>query len=399
MTINSALKAHESDFAKSDIVPLSSSRLNAAKTAYNTRRVDIHAATHLLRGDISPRAGDLVLAQIEHIGQHTRIELATGRRAHLHVGDEIVVCYGARYAPDQFEAYVPRDLSTCSLVAAGGVAARFESKHSRMKNPTTITPIGLLADRDGRRLNIEDWALPMVTSVIRQPHIIAVLGTAMNAGKTTTAAGLVRGYKLKGQRVGAAKITGTGAGGDRWAMIDAGADLVLDFTDAGVPSTFGVDIATVEHIFVQLINHLAADGAEVIVLEVADGLFQGESAALIESRIFKELVDDIVFAAGDALGACAGVSHLHDRGLPVAGVSGALTASPLATREAQQALALPVITAKALQSGAWLPAQHAGAAISFLQAESVHDHPASADAVRPGFGYHRFQFTGVGTDA
>ena len=93
--------------------PLSRDRLARAKSAYTTRRVDFAKATRLIASGVRPRAGDLVLARVERIGQHGRIELANGRRAQMHVGDEIIVCYGARYAPDQFEAYVPDDLDTC----------------------------------------------------------------------------------------------------------------------------------------------------------------------------------------------------------------------------------------------------------------------------------------------
>ncbi len=55
----------------------------------------------------------------------------------------------------------------------------------------------------------------------------------MNAGKTTTAASLIKGVTAYGMKVGAAKITGTGAGGDFWFMIDSGTEPVLDFVDAG----------------------------------------------------------------------------------------------------------------------------------------------------------------------
>ena len=44
--------------------------------------------------------------------------------------------------------------------------------------------------------------------------VLIVAGTAMNAGKTTAAARLIKGLQRAGLRVGAAKVTGTGAGGD-----------------------------------------------------------------------------------------------------------------------------------------------------------------------------------------
>ena len=50
----------------------------------------------------------------------------------------------------------------------------------------------------------------------------------MDAGKTQTATFLVRGMVTAGLRVGYAKVTGTGAGGDIWWLKDAGADPVLE---------------------------------------------------------------------------------------------------------------------------------------------------------------------------
>ena len=47
-------------------------------------------------------------------------------------------------------------------------------------------------------------------------------------------------------------------------------------------------------------------------------------------------------ASGDALGAVAGVASLRNMGLPILAASGVLTASPLATREAQSILDVPV---------------------------------------------------------
>lgn len=75
-----------------------------------------------------PHAGDLVLARVVKIGQHPRIELPDGRRSHLYIGDEVIVCYGARYAPDQFESHVPKEMGPCDLVAAGGLASRLGNK-------------------------------------------------------------------------------------------------------------------------------------------------------------------------------------------------------------------------------------------------------------------------------
>lgn len=336
-----------------NMVPIPPSRIARAKISYTTRNVNLTLAANLLTGErLRPNVGDLVLAQISKIGQHTAIELTTGRRASLFPLDEIVVCYGNRYAPDQFEAEMPHDLTSCHLVAGGGIASRALSWHSDMHSPTAINPIGLLADANGRRINLSSAALTKPNYPTKIPHTVAVVGTAMNAGKTTTAANLIRGLTIAGLKVGAAKVTGTGSGRDVWLMNDAGARLTLDFTDAGFPTTFRASAAEVDGIFSTLTGHLAKAGMDVIVLEVADGLYQTETAALLDSPTFIRTVNNVIFAASDAMGALAGVEWLRHKGLPVLGVSGLLTASPLAMIEAAKATGMPVFDKKTLRSAA-----------------------------------------------
>jgi hypothetical protein len=318
-------------------------RLRQVKYSYTARSAFRQPLGGLLVGDLEPEAGDLVLARVEELGQHKRLELRTGRRAFLFPGDEIVVSYGNRYAPDQFEAELPGDLSPCDLVAAGGVASLMRSCHTRMCEPTKIRPLGLLVEPDGSRLNLSKWALPPAPQVPERPFTLAVVGSSMNSGKTTTAAHLVRGLVRAGSRVGAAKVTGTGAGGDVWCLCDSGADPVLDFTSMGLPSTYRVGGDIVEWCFESLQDHLAAASVDAIVLEVADGLCQEETALLLRSSAFGDRVDGVVFAAQDALGAAAAVRQLDELGLPLIAISGVITSSPLASREAAAACRVPIL--------------------------------------------------------
>ncbi len=322
---------------------LDGDRLLKAKRAFSTRRVPENAMKTLLGGSRSPRPGDLVLARVKAIGSHKRIELPTGRRAILFAGDEIVLAYGNRYAPDQYEAYVPEDLDACHMVAAGGIAARASAWHDRLSGPTEIEPLGLVGNGDGQPVNLMDFALPAFNGPM-PVCVFAVFGTAMNAGKTTTAAALVKGFAEAGCRVGAAKVTGTGAGGDLWLMRDFGAAEVLDFTDAGFPTTFRTDQQALVQASRNLVGALGARGCGVAVIEIADGLFQEETAALAASPDFRSLLSGTFFAAGDAMGAVAGARHLADLGHTVLGISGALTRSPLAIREAEAMAGAPVHT-------------------------------------------------------
>ncbi|MGF1575888.1 MAG: DUF1611 domain-containing protein [Cyanophyceae cyanobacterium] len=331
------------------VLPLSQHRIDQSKQSYSTRHVNKQAFGALLIENGIPQIGDLVLARIRDISQHKRIELSNGRRSLLFPGDEVILCYGNRYAPDQFEAEIPLDLSPCQLVAAGGIAGQVISQHAMMEPATSLDIMGLLLDHQLRPMNLRDWALPAPQSLpSSRPVTLAVLGSSMNAGKTTTVAHLVHSLSQAGYRVGSAKVTGTGAGGDIWKMWDAGAKIALDFTDAGYPSTYKVPPAEIEGILSSLTAQLAAAEVDVIVLEVADGLYQAETAAIVTSDLFRSLVDGILFAAGGSLGAVAGVQWLLRHNLSILGISGLVTASPLAAREAAIATGLPVFDLEAL---------------------------------------------------
>ncbi|PSK99461.1 hypothetical protein CLV63_103186 [Murinocardiopsis flavida] len=306
----------------------------ALKVSYTVRALDVDRPTHLLSGpDIRPNPGDVVAAEVTEVGRHTRVELANGRRAHLFPGDVLLLAYAARYAPDQFEAELPLDLGPCHLVAAGGIAAEVRTAHDAMAAPTRITPIGIAATAAGTRVTMEGLAAPTPARPMRGVPTIAVVGTAMNAGKTSTGAALVRGLTAAGYRVGAAKITGTGAGGDRWLFADSGAAGVLDFTDAGMATTYRMPLDRIMEGARDLRDRLVLDGADAVVLEIADGVMQPETARLLARDDFQAMVGSCVFAAGDAPGALYGVDRLRAIGLPVVAVSGRLTASPLAIRE------------------------------------------------------------------
>jgi hypothetical protein len=354
VTFNAALQTIE---------PLDSARLASAKTAYTTRFVcrliagDSHGYGLLTGEHVVPQAGDVVLARVLKLGQHGGIQRPDGRRASLFEGDEVLVAYGDRYAPDQFEARVPDDLGPTHLVAGGGLAGTVVSAHAKMGAATKLEPLGLLTDAGGtvtlrrcapyKAVAPED---PKIQSRVGKPLVIGVLGTSMNSGKTTTVASIVRGLSKAGLKVAAGKVTGTGAGGDPLLFHDSGASRILDFTDFGYGSTYLLEHEEIRALLVSLIDELAATGPDVIVVEVADGLFQRETARLVKDPLFKQQVDKIVFAAGEALGATTGQNLLAAHGMAPVAISGMLTASPLAMREAAAALDVPVLDKEELAS-------------------------------------------------
>ncbi|WP_305989538.1 hypothetical protein [Roseibium sp. MMSF_3544] len=334
--------------------PIAPTRLISAKRSYAMRRVNLSECTHLNVTAQNPQSGDLVLARVQSIGSHKRIELPNGRKAVLHEGDEILLAFGNRYAPDQYEAYVPETLDPCHMVAAGGIAAKAVTWHDRLSGPTAIEPIGILSRSNGEAINLKQFALPTIACAMPSA-VFGVFGTSMNAGKTATAAALVRGFARSGYKVGALKVTGTAAGGDPWLMHDSGATQVLDFTDGGLATTFGTPLDTIVATTRNLLRTLHRSGCDLAVVEIADGLFQDETRQVAASPLMHSLFDGVLFAAGDALGAVAGVHSLERLGYPVLGISGAVMQSPLAVREAIVNVDVPAFSLADLQNPNTIP--------------------------------------------
>lgn len=331
------------DIPESNGIVTESARLMRAAWASTTRRV--RGPLSIGKSSKAPEPGDLLLARVDALGFHGGLQLPDGRRRRLFVNDEIVVAYGNRYAPNQFEAVVPRGFGPCQLVAGGGVAARVLSWHGSIsKAATQITPLAVIAGPTGATANLRDYALPSLDRIpTPQPRTLAVCGTSMDSGKTQTAAFLVKGLTLAGLRVGFAKITGTGSGGDTWLLRDAGANPVLDFTDAGLASTYLEPAWEIRRVFTTLVGHLALANVDAIVLEIADGVLQVETAALLKSAQFSAAVDGVIFASGDSMGALAGESWLRRLHLPLIALSGIVSSSPLQRQEAAKTTGLPVL--------------------------------------------------------
>ncbi|MCQ4079374.1 DUF1611 domain-containing protein [Streptomyces sp. RB6PN25] len=326
------------------------------KWSYVTRTVPNPGRCQLGWPSAPPRLGDLVVAQVTSVGAHEHLEDAHGRRVKLHPGDLVVGACGNRYATDFYEGY-HRPGPKAHLLTAGGVIGTAVSWHTNCPVPTELEVLGPLTDDNDQPVSLDHFARPRPPSSPQslsgsEPLAVAVVGSSMNSGKTTTAAGLISGWTRAGLVAGAAKVTGSGSGKDRWTYIDAGARYVVDFLDFGMSSTFGYPPERLLGTMAAMRDALIQDGADAIVLEIADGLLQAETRRLIGH--LPTVCRGAVLAVGDALAACSGVDLLRAAGVPVLAVSGLITASPLASREAAVVTGLPVLSPSQLAGGAAL---------------------------------------------
>jgi hypothetical protein len=314
----------------------------------------MEAMVELLPHGHRPRLGQLVVGEVVKIGKHTAIEERSGLSVRIFPGDRIVGVFGNRYATDQYEGYVPRRSSRrCDLLSIGGACGSVASRHDGVRAPTRLRVLGLVGDGQGQPLNQRQFAIepgpPLGTG-----QVILVVGASMNAGKTTLGGALVRGLIRAGLRVAAGKLTGTAAGKDSRFYQSCGASPVLDFVDGGFPATYMLDQDELLALLTRLLSRLRALSPDYVVLEVADGIFQRETAMLLRSPEFRAAVDHVFFAANDSLSAESGVRHLHQYGFPLRAISGVMTRGPLLMREAEAATGVPCLTPNRIAEGAAL---------------------------------------------
>jgi hypothetical protein len=335
------------------ITALSDELKATMRVSYAARRIPAAALHALLPVPSDPQPGDVVLARLEKIGKNASLELADGRRSTLYEGDVMITVFGNRYATLQFEGYARSDGDRCDLLSMGGLCGLVESKHDGVSDPSKLRLLGAIADAHGNPVRLRDHALPPVLSTTHaRPRVAVVCGTSMDAGKTYTVRSLVLGLRRKGLRVAAIKLTGTAAGRDTFAMRDAGATPALDFIDGGHPSTYLCALHELLELYGVLVSQATAHRADCIVIEIADGLVQRETAALLTSARFVGSVDAWVLAANDALGAAGATTVLQAWGITPLAITGNASRSPLVRREVEAAAGITCMAAADIEEGA-----------------------------------------------
>lgn len=288
-----------------------------------------------------PKAGDIALVKVDRVGYHSSLVTANNRKLRIYQGDLVVGVFGNRYATDALEAKV-EGLQDLSLLTAGGMIGSVKSKHNDFGRPTGVTFVGFLKNDKGQRVNLKEleFRVSRPKGILR--NIILVVGTGMNAGKTTTARILVKSLSDRGFKVAACKLTGSVSNRDQDELRSAYARSVIDFSDYGFPSTY---LCEQEELF-SLFNTMVADfektSPDVVIMEIADGILQRETAMLLAEQSIKSMIKGVILAADSASAALYATEKLAGKGHKIIAVSGAITSSPLSVREFKENSNIPV---------------------------------------------------------
>ena len=232
------------------------------------------------------------------------------------------------------------------MLARSGIVGLVKHKNSMIKDPTRVEVTGYVCDPDGTVLNTRNFNLITPKTDTKAPNrarMILVIGTAMNCGKSVTAAACCWALSTMGHTVRGAKVTGTASLKDILLMEDSGASPVADFSFMGYPSTYLLELPELLRIFNTLDLKYANSPKNYWVVELADGVLQRETAMLLRSPDVLSRVYRVIFNAADAFSAIGGLDVLKKEfGLVPDAISGICAGSPLAVRELRDYTDLPI---------------------------------------------------------
>lgn len=255
------------------------------------------------------RMGDYVVAEVLDRGDQHRLEFATGRLASFVSRDVLVGALGVRHATLEATGdwrQIGPDLEM-DLLTGAGLLGRCTSISSMLGSLARLGYTGH-ATRGGKPVRMDDF-VPEIEIVPYTTPTVLVVGTSMSAGKTTAARIVVRLLSEAGLRVAGAKLTGAGRYRDILSMEDAGADPIVDFVDAGLPSSV-CERSRFEAAAAHLLTRIQTSGVDAAVIEAgASPLEPYNGTAAVEA--LKGAIGFTILAASDPY-AVLGVKEAFD---------------------------------------------------------------------------------------
>jgi hypothetical protein len=218
-----------------------------------------------------PRAqwatSDYVAAQI--VGSPSRLyglELTTGRLMEAMEGMLVIGAFGTRAATLEATGDWRRvgDDGVMHALTGAGLFGKMTSVSPSLTSLTRVRYLGHVV-RDDRKVSMLDFVAAASGADFSVPTVL-LIGTSMSSGKTTTGRIIIDQLKRGGLKVAGAKFTGAGRFRDVLSFQDAGADVIVDFVDAGLPSTV-VPREQFDLAMQRMLGPIARSRADVLVAE------------------------------------------------------------------------------------------------------------------------------------
>ncbi|RPJ61633.1 MAG: hypothetical protein EHM23_06230 [Acidobacteria bacterium] len=280
--------------------------------ASSVARMELQAPLSVVPGGECDE-GDVVLVRVTEVNTaYPTVETTEVKEVVLERGNLLVGVLGNRKALRGFSGRPPlylRPGSSLHLLNKGGVIGECTAFNRDLGWPARVEYIGTVAI-DGRPLNLKHRALSLIESPLPSVPVILVMGTCMNAGKTTVCKQILRLFSEKGFTVHGGKVAGVACLQDTQGMRQAGAKKVLSFMDFGLPST--TEVESLVPVARSLVHYLAEGKPDFILLEMGDGILGGyQVASVFENTEFMETSLCSILCANDLMGVWGAVQWMN----------------------------------------------------------------------------------------
>lgn len=320
------------------------------KIASVVHRLNLHKDERIRTEDLEARTGNVVV--VRALGEKTTygaVELEEGRMAKIFEGDIIIGALGARNALKGYVGKVPDAIKSgdvLNMLNLGGVIGHCTSANKDLGPPLKVEVVGMVV-RKGRILNLEDSSIADHDRIEHGMNVpvVAVSGTCMSAGKTKAVAELCQLLSQRGLRVNAGKLSGVAARRDLFSFEDHGARKTLSFVDTGLPSTAQLD--SIANVSKTIINGLAEDKPDAILLELGDGIIGGYSVmTYFDDTELYEHTRVHICCANDPVGAFGAKRIFDDRGQRIDIICGPTTDNEVGRHYVKETLGVKAINAR-----------------------------------------------------
>lgn len=285
--------------------------------------------------------GDFVAGRT--VGKRNRLyqcETKVGRMADMVRGDLMIGALGQREATLEGVGdwrKVEDDLELEALTSAG-LMGKSTSISPFLPELMRLEYCGHVV-RDENKVCMMDFVEATPKRRLDIP-VILLIGTSMSSGKTKSGQVIIRALKYLGLRVAGAKLTGAARFRDILTFRDAGADEVIDFVDAGLPSTV-CEEAQFREAMDWMTSRIAAANVDVLVAEAGASPLEPYNGSVVVEYL-QHLARFNVLCASDPY-AVLGVQTAYGNGLRPDIVAG-----PAANTEAAYRLVHKLCGLKAL---------------------------------------------------
>lgn len=254
--------------------------------------------------------GDYVVGEIiAPLTQKCLIEDCHGRMIEVSKGALIIGALGVRCATLEVVGSwqeIGED-GKMEVLTEGGLFGKATSVAINVSNLPQMIYQGHIM-RENNKKCMKDFVSNLPEKEYNCPTIM-MLGTSMSCGKTTMSRLLIPLLKKLNLKIVGVKLAGAGQYHDILSMQDAGADLIFDFVNVGLPST----VCPPEEYHTamsQLLSLVAREKPDLVIAEIGASPFEPYNGSIVLERI-KSQICLTVLCASDPYGVLGVINTFH----------------------------------------------------------------------------------------